>query len=196
MHLSEAPKFHNGPIPINEVWPRLHPKYFGKLFDIYQLDIVRLYLWNIGVCSWWGELRSRYPVFLRVWLPFPPKKFGKFHNFLISFAVGIISWKCEACSWWVEIHPEMGPICLVPGPNSTKFRRADWMDFSSLANPNIFGGSNLLRKMEWNYPSGALCLYVFINFYLLIKETHAQSQLYMYEQKKYITLKYIWLTSI
>ena len=32
------------------------------------------------------------------------------------------------------------------------------MDFSPLANPNIFGGSNLLRKMGGNYPSGALCL--------------------------------------
>ena len=32
------------------------------------------------------------------------------------------------------------------------------MDFSPLASSNIFGGSNLLRKMGWNYPSGALCL--------------------------------------
>ena len=52
----------------------------------------------------------------------------------------------------------MRPICLVPGPNSTKFTRADRMDFSPLANPNIFKGSNFLRKMGWNYLSGALCL--------------------------------------
>ena len=32
------------------------------------------------------------------------------------------------------------------------------MDFIPLANHNIFGESNLLRKMGWNYPSGALCL--------------------------------------
>ena len=32
------------------------------------------------------------------------------------------------------------------------------MDFIPLANPNMFGGSNLLRKMGGNYPSGALCL--------------------------------------
>ena len=162
------------------LWPRLPPKSFGKLFDIYQLNIVRLYLWKIGVYSSWAELRSHYPFSWWSDCPFPLKNVG-FIFFLISFVVGIISWKCEACSWWVEIHSEMGPICLVPGPNSTKFRRPDRMDFSPLANPNISGGSNLLRKMEWNYPSGALCLYVFINFYLLIKETHAQSQLYMYE---------------
>ena len=156
-----APKFCNSLIPLNEVWPRFPPKYFGKFFDIYQLNIVRLHLWKIWVCSSWGELKSPYPVFLWVWLLFPPKNFGKFHNFLISFTVGIISWKCEACSWWVEIYPEMGPICLVPGPNiTTKFRRADQMDFILLANPNVFGGSNLLRKIGWNYPSGALCLKV------------------------------------
>ena len=77
---------------------------------------------------------------------------------MISFVVGIISCKCEACSSWVAIHPEMGPTCLVPGPNSTKFRKADWMDFIPLANRNMFRGSNLLRKMRWNYPSGAPCL--------------------------------------
>ena len=170
LHFSGAPKFYNGTIPLNEVWPRLLPKYFGKLFDIYQLDIARLHLWKIGICSSWGELRSHYPVFQGVWLPFPPKNFGKFHNFLISFVVGIISWKCEACSWWVEIYPEMGPICLVPGPNSTKFRRADRMDFSPLANPNIFWGSNLLRKMRWNYPSGDLCLLFINQFVSLIKQ--------------------------
>ena len=32
------------------------------------------------------------------------------------------------------------------------------MDFILLANPNMSGGSNLLRKMGWNYPSGTLCL--------------------------------------
>ena len=32
------------------------------------------------------------------------------------------------------------------------------MDFSPLANPKMFGGSNLLRKMGWDNPSGALCL--------------------------------------
>ena len=142
-------KFYNSLIPLNEGWLCLSPKYFGKLSNIYQLSIITLHLWKILVCSSLNESRSHYPVFvfLEVWLPFPPKNFGKFHNFLISFVVGIISWKCEACSWWVEIYPEMGPICLVPGPNSTKFRRADRMDFIPLANPNMFGGSNLLRKM-------------------------------------------------
>ena len=151
-------KFYNSLIPLNEIWPCLSLKYLGKLSDIYQLNIIRLRLWKIWVCSSWGELRSRYPVFLVVWLPFLPKDFGKFHNFLISFVVRIISWKCEACSWWVEIYPEMGLIYLVLGPNSTKFRRADRMDFIPLANPNMFGGPKLLRKMGWNYPSGALSI--------------------------------------
>ena len=43
-HVSVAPKFYNGPIPLNEVQPCLPSKYFGKLFDIYQLNIVRLHL--------------------------------------------------------------------------------------------------------------------------------------------------------
>ena len=133
----------------------LFPKYFGKLSDIYQLNIIRPHLWKIWVCSSWGQLRSHYPVFLGSDCPFSLKILVSFHNFLISF---IISWKCEACSWWVEIYPEMGTIYLVLGPNSTKFRRADRMDFIPLANPNMFGGSNLLRKMGGNYPSGALCL--------------------------------------
>ena len=77
---------------------------------------------------------------------------------MIRFVVCMVSWKCEACSWRVEIYPKMDPICLVPGLNSTKFRRDDRMDFSPLANPNIFEGSNLLRKMVRNYLSGALCL--------------------------------------
>ena len=77
---------------------------------------------------------------------------------MIIYVAGIISWKCESCSWWVEIYPKMGPICLIPGPNSTKFSRADRMDFIPLANPNMSEGSSLLRKMEWNYPSRALCL--------------------------------------
>ena len=147
-------KFYNSLIPLNEVWPCLSPKYFGKLYDIYQLNI-KLHLWKIWVCSSRGELGSHYPVFLVVWLSFPPKNFREFHNFLISFVVGIISCKCEACCWWVEIYPEMDPIYLVLGPNSTKFRTADRMDFILLANSNMFGGSNLLRKMRWNYPSGA-----------------------------------------
>ena len=126
--------------------------------------------------GWIKPLRSHYPVFLGVWLPFLPKNFGKCHNFLISFIVGIISWKCGACSWWVEIYPEIRLIYLVLWPNSTKFRRADRMDFIPLANPNMFGGSNLLRKMGWNYPSGALCLqesgtsWVFIKFPWVIEK--------------------------
>ena len=86
----------------------------------------------------------------------PLKILGSFKKIFISFVFGIISWKCEACSWWVEIRPEMGPIYLVPGPNSFKFRKAGRIDFIPLANPNMFRGSNLLRKMGWNYPSGAL----------------------------------------
>ena len=157
-HFSEAPKFYNVPISLNVVWPRLPPKYFGKLKQKYQLNIVRLHLWKIGVCSSWGELRSHYSVFLGVWLPFPPKNVDKFHNFLVTFVVGTLSWKCEACSWWVGMYPEMDPICLIPGLNFTQFRITDQMDFSPLANPNIFGALNFLRKTGWNYPSGALCL--------------------------------------
>ena len=156
-HLSVATKFYNGLISLNEIWPSLPPKYFGKLSDIYQLNIVRLHLWKIGVCSSWGELRSHYHVFLGVWLHFPPKTLSTFHNFLISFVVGIIS--CEACSWWVEIYPEMSLICLVPGAISTKPSRANQMDFIPLTNSNMFGGSNLSKKIGWNYPSGALCLF-------------------------------------
>ena len=81
-HLSVAPKFYISLIPLNEVWPHLPPKCFGKLFDIYQQNTVRLHLWKIGVrSSSWGELRSHYPFFLGVWLPFPLKNFSKFHNF-------------------------------------------------------------------------------------------------------------------
>ena len=78
-HLSVVPKFYNSFIPLNEVWPHLPSKYFGKLSDIYQLNIVRLHLWKICVCSSWGELRPHYPVFLGVWGNFPLKNFGKFH---------------------------------------------------------------------------------------------------------------------
>ena len=155
-----APKCYHTLISLNEVWPCLPSKYFGKLFDIYQLDIVRLHLWKIGICSSWGELRSHYPFSWGSDCPFPLKILVSFIIFLISFVVGIISWKCEACSSWLEIYPEMGPISLVPGPNSTKFRRANQMDFSLLRDPNILGGSNLLRKMGWNYASGALCLWM------------------------------------
>ena len=176
MHFSGSPKFYNGPIPLNEVWPRLLPKHFGKLFDIYQLDIARLHLWKTGIFSSWGELRSHYPVFQGIWLPFPPKNFGKFHNFLISFVVEIISWKCESCSWWVVIYPEMGPICLVPGANSTKFGRADRMDFSPLTNSNISGGSNLekwreITREELSVYKG-LCVLLFHVFkHLLLRKT-------------------------
>ena len=41
----------------------------------------------------------------------------------------------------------MGLIYLVLGPNSTKFKRADRMDFIPLGNPNMLGGTNFLRKM-------------------------------------------------
>ena len=77
-YLSVAPKFYSSLMPLNEVWPRLHPKYFGKLSHIYHLSIVRLYLWKIEVCRPWGELRSHYPI---SWLPFLWRKFGKFHYF-------------------------------------------------------------------------------------------------------------------
>ena len=43
-HPSVAPKFHNSLIPLNEVRPHLPLKYFGKLSNIYQLNIVRLNL--------------------------------------------------------------------------------------------------------------------------------------------------------
>ena len=147
-HLSVAQEFCISPIPLNDIWPCLPPKHFGKLPDIYQVNIVRHHLWKVGVCTLQGELRSHYPVFLGVWLPSSLKNFGKFCNFLISFVVSIIRWKYEACSWWVKIYPQMGIFSLVLGPNSTKFRRADWMDFSLLANLTMFGGSNVLRKME------------------------------------------------
>ena len=83
-HLSVATKFYNGLISLNEIWPSLPPKYFGKLSDIYQLNIVRLHLWKIWVRSSYGELRSHYPIFLGFWLPFLPNNFGKFHNFWLA----------------------------------------------------------------------------------------------------------------
>ena len=58
----------------------------------------------------------------------------------------------------------LGPIFLVSGPNSAKFRGADQMEFSPLADLTMFGGSNLLKKIGWNYPSGALCLLPNIKF--------------------------------
>ena len=149
-HLSVAPKFYNSLVPLNEVWLHLPPEYFGKLSYIYQLSIVRLHLWKIWLCRSWGELRSHYPIFLGAWRPFPSKNFGKFHNFLSTFAVSIISWKYEACNWWVEIYLEMGPIWPVARLNSTKFRRADQMNFIPFANPNMLWRSNLLREMGWN----------------------------------------------
>ena len=42
------------------------------------------------------------------------------------------------------------------------------MDFSPLANLTMFGGSNLLRKMGWNYPSGDLALVYYLFFYHFI----------------------------
>ena len=80
-YLSVAPKFYSSSNPLNEVWPSLHPKYFGKLSHIYQLNIVRLHLWRFGVLVHGGELRLHYPVCPGIWLPFPWKKFSKFHYF-------------------------------------------------------------------------------------------------------------------
>ena len=123
-------KFYNSLIPLKRIWPCLSPKYFGKLSDIYQLNIIRPHLWKIWVSRSWGELRLHYPIFLAVGLPFPLKNIGKFHNFLISFVVDIISWKWEASSWWVEIYPEIGPICLVPGLISPNLGHlTEWISF-------------------------------------------------------------------
>ena len=72
------------------VWPRLHPKYFGKLFDTYNLGIVRLRLWKIEVCCSWGELRSHDPVFLGVWQPFPLKILLSF--IIFGLALLSVSW--------------------------------------------------------------------------------------------------------
>ena len=58
----------------------------------------------------------------------------------------------------LKYNPEVGPICLIPGPNSIKFSTADQMGFSLLTNLTKSRGSILLRKIGWNYPSGALCL--------------------------------------
>ena len=99
-YLSVVPKFYSSSIPLNKVWPPLTPKYFGKLFDIYQLDIVRLHLWKIGVCSSWGELRSHYPIFLGVWLPFLPKILVSFVIFEIPFHVAAITKNLFLCRKW------------------------------------------------------------------------------------------------
>ena len=80
-YLSVVPKFNSSSIQLNEIWPCLHPKYFGKLSYIYELNIVRLHLWKFGACSSWGELRAHYHVCPGIWLPFPQKTFGKFHYF-------------------------------------------------------------------------------------------------------------------
>ena len=106
-HVLVAPKFYNGPIPLNEVQPCLPSKYFGKLFDIYQLNIVRLHLWKLGIYSSWGKLRSHCPVFLGVRLAFPSKNFGKFQKFLISFVAGTISGKWEAYRTHGPIPPNL-----------------------------------------------------------------------------------------
>ena len=50
-HLLVASKFYNSLIPLNEVWPGLSPKYFGKFLHIYQMCIARLHLWRFGVCN-------------------------------------------------------------------------------------------------------------------------------------------------
>ena len=142
VHLSAALEFYNRLIPLNEVWPRLSPKYFGKLLHIYQIRIVRIHLWKSGVCIAWGDLRSHY---------------GKFHNFLISFVA--ISWQYIACSWRVEIYPEMVLFSWSQGPVPPNLGELTECISVLFANLNMFGGSNLLRKMGWNYPAGALYLY-------------------------------------
>ena len=115
--------------------------------------MVRLHLWKIGFVAH-GWIKVKLPSFPRVLTALSPKTFGKFHNFLINFVVGIISWKYEAYQ----------AICLVPGPNFTKFRRAYRMGFSPLANRNMFGGSSTLRKMGWNYPFTQLQITISIYF--------------------------------
>ena len=55
-------------------------KYFSKLFDVYHLKNLQLYLWKFGTCNLWGELRSHYHVFPEVWLVFTRNKLGKFHH--------------------------------------------------------------------------------------------------------------------
>ena len=144
----------------------LIPKYFGKLSDFHQLNIIRLHLLNIWVCSLWGELRSHYPIFLGVWLPFLPKNFGKFHNFLISFIVGIISWKCEACSWWVEIYHEMGPF----PPNLGEL--TEWISFllqipTCLEGQTFWGKLGEITRQElsvYNLQKWSTSWWVFIKF--------------------------------
>ena len=85
-HLSVVPKFYNSLIPLNEVWPRLPPKYFGQLSEIYQLNIIRLHLWKLWVYSSWGKLRSYHTVLLGAWLLFPLKHFGKLYYFWNSLS--------------------------------------------------------------------------------------------------------------
>ena len=90
--LTVAQTFYNNLIPLNEVWPRLRSKYFGKLFDIYQLNVVKLHLWKLGVCTSWGKLKSHYPVFLGGLPALSPKKI------LVSF---IFFWLTLLSASWV-----------------------------------------------------------------------------------------------
>ena len=52
---------------------------------------------------------------------------------------------------WALFAWSQGPILSNLG------ELAKWISVL-LANLNMLGGSNPLRKMGWNYPSGALCL--------------------------------------
>ena len=59
-------------------------KYFSKLFHIYQLKNLQLYLRKCGICNLWGELRSYYHVFQEVWLVLTCNKSDKFHHLYSS----------------------------------------------------------------------------------------------------------------
>ena len=67
------------------------PKYFVELLHIYQICIVRLYLWKFGICITWSELSSHYHAYLWSDCTFPLKNLVSFIIFEIIFHVPVTS---------------------------------------------------------------------------------------------------------
>ena len=84
-HLLVTTKLCNCHISLNEISKGLTPKYIGKLFDIYQLSIIKFYLQKFEVCTLWGELRSHYPVSQRSDCLLFPRIVGEIQYFWNSF---------------------------------------------------------------------------------------------------------------
>ena len=86
-HLLVTTKLCNCHIPLNEISKGLTPKYIGKLFDIYQLSIIKFYLQKFEVCTLWGELRSHYPLPRDLTAPFSLELLVSFSIFETLFCI-------------------------------------------------------------------------------------------------------------